>query len=312
MALMTSVAERLHGLVDEAMTSTERSLYAAEKKIGVSDIGGCHEYVRRLIANEDFSDPRTDYLAAFVGTAMGKELAAAYIQRFPDARAEVPVTVSLVAHGLSISLPGHADIVHDNTVTDFKSKDSVRVVAKESEKDDGLLHNKFQLTLYAAALIQSGDLDEDCTLALAYYDRSGVEQEPFVVEWTYNPAILEAAQEWLGDVVYALVHGEEASKDKPRTFCESYCAYFTACRGSDTDVEGLIEDTEILTAIELYVEASAREKEAKADKAAAAAALKGIAGNTTTHTLRWINVGESVIPETRRKEHQRMSLTKRK
>lgn len=310
------IAEMLEGMVDEAMTTSTRSLYAAERKIGVSDIGGCHEYVRLMLTDTEFSDPRQEYGAAFVGTAVGKELAEAFIARHPGAVAEAEVEARLTVHGnmnsYSIGLPGHADVVYENTLIDFKTKNGLSVIRREGVERK----HQYQVTLYAKALIDAGKLTEDCTLAIAYYDRSGVEAEPYVVEWTYDPSILDEAMDWINTVVYAIDNEEKDTgylKDKPRDWCFSWCPYATVCRGSDTDVEGVIEDPGILTAIDLYRDAHARETQAKKEKRDAAAALRGAAGHTPDgYTLRWIFVGESVVPEHRRKEYQRIDIRKPK
>ena len=305
-----TVAEALAGMVDERMSGSDRSLYAASKRIGVSDIGGCHEYARRLIADEDFTDPRTDYLAAFVGTAIGRELEDAYIARFPTARAQMAITVPIDVLGYRINLPGHPDIVDtdNDRLIDFKTKERLAVIRRLGYEEKHL----FQVALYAHALIQTGDLTEHCTVALAYYDRSGVDQEPHVYEFSYDPAIYEAAVAWLEEVIQAQIDEEEASKDMPRDWCASYCPYFTSCRGLDTDVTGLIEDEHILSTIDLYLEAHAAEKDAAALKKSAAAELRGVAGQTGTHTLRWIHINETEIPATKRSGYDRIDLRARR
>jgi len=323
--LVTSpVALMVAGLIGESSESTERSLYAHERKIGVSDIGGCREYARRLITDVPFSDPRTSFMPAFMGTAFGKEFEAAFQQRWPQAETQlsitVPITVRWVdengSHSILLNLPGHPDIVIDDMILDGKTKDGLGVVRKEATKDGGLQQNKFQITLYAHALIEQGRLSPDCTLALVYYDRSGVEEEPFVVAWKYDPEILAAAEQWLGDVFYGVANEKDTEylKDKPRAFCESYCPYFSDCRSGDgTDVEGLLEEPDIVSAIEVYREAHEDEKDAKKRKQDAVAALKGISGHTTAgDTLRWIHVNETTIPETRRGAYERIDLRRRK
>lgn len=323
----TPVALMVEGLIAEASQNTERSLYAAERKIGVSDIGGCREYARRLITDEPFTDPRDSFMPAFMGTAFGREFETVFKQRWPEAETQlsivVPLKIEVVGEDgpvtLELHLPGHPDVVVGNTVIDGKTKDGLDVVRRESTKDDGIKQHKFQLTLYAHALIEMGRLTEDATLALVYYDRSGKEEEPFIVAWRYDPAILDEAQRWLSDVFYAVMYesGEGSDtrhlKDKPRTFCESYCPYFTACRGGDTDVEGLLDDPEVLSAIEVYREAHLTETAAKAAKKTAAAALKGISGHTASGlTLRWTHINETVVPETVRRGYDRIDLRQRK
>jgi hypothetical protein len=117
------------GLVDEAMSTSARTLYASEKRFGVSDIGGCRRYVQFLIDDEDFTDPRGEFLAAYVGTAVGDHLEQDYIRmRNPHARAQmdvlVPVEVVVDGEVFVLEIPGHPDLVepreHGNTVVDYK------------------------------------------------------------------------------------------------------------------------------------------------------------------------------------------------
>jgi hypothetical protein len=302
--------EALFGLIDDAMGGSDRSLYATEKKIGVSDIGGCHEYVRRLIADEDFSDPRNNFMAAFMGTAFGDHLEQAYLKRHPDALVQMEVVVNLdLGEGdqpFRLALPGHPDIVDPkrDLLIDGKTKNGLGVIRKAGSERK----HQYQTTLYAKALIDEGVLTDQCTLALAYYDRAGVEQAPHIVEWTYDPEILDEAVAWLNDVIYALAQGEEASKDMPRDWCYAYCPFATACRGGDTDVSGLIEDEQLVAAIDLYKDALAREKIAKKDKEDAKAELVGVGGRTKDWVLRWVHIGESEIKAGTRRAYDKIDI----
>lgn len=301
-----AVEEALFGLIDEAMDTSARSLYAQGKKVGVSDIGGCREYVRRLIADEDFTDPRKNFMAAFMGTAFGREFEDAYQRRHPHALIQQAVEVPLELQGFKFILPGHLDIVDPklNTIIDGKTKNGLAVVRKSG----GDMQHKFQVTLYGYACVKAGLLEPEPTLALAYYDRSGVEQAPHIVMWEWDQSIFDAAIEWLNDVVYALTQGEEASKDKPRDWCYSFCPFATACRGGDTDVEGLIEDETIVTAIDLYKDALARETAAKRDKDTAKKELVGIGGRTKNWVLRWVHINESEIKAGTRRAYDKIDI----
>jgi hypothetical protein len=306
----TPAQRALFGLIDDAMGGSARSLYATEKKIGVSDIGGCHEYVRRLIADEDFSDPRNNFMAAFMGTAFGDHLEQAYLRRHKGAMTQLEVVVNLdLGSGdqpFRLALPGHPDIVDPDMdlLIDGKTKNGLAVIRKLGTERK----HQYQTTLYAKALIDRGILTPQCTLALAYYDRSGVEQAPHIYEWTYDPSILDEAIEWLNDVIYALAQGEEASKDMPRDWCYAYCPFATACRGGDTDVTGLIEDETLVTAIDLYRDALNREKQAKADKETAKAELLGVAGRTKNWVLRWVHINESEIKAGTRRAYDKIDI----
>jgi hypothetical protein len=306
------------GLVDEAMTTSARSLYATEKRFGVSDIGGCRRYVQLLIEDAEFTDPRDGFLAAYIGTAVGSDLELDYIRlRNQNAIAQmpvqVPVEVMVDGEVFVVTIPGHPDLVEPagsgDSVIDYKTKDGLGVVIRE----DGERKHKYQVTLYAKGLIEKGVLSDKPRLALVYVDRSGAEERPHVVEWEYDEAIYEEAVEWLSDVVSATHHGEEASKDMPRQWCESYCPMFTRCRGDDTDVEGAIRNPEILAKIDLYDEARAEEKRWEKIKKAAGAELQGIAGHTPDgRTFRWVHVNETKVPTYVRRAYDMITLTKAK
>lgn len=299
-----TLAKEVQATIHEAMETSERSQWAADSKIGVSDIGHCREYVRRMIAGEEFTDPQTDYTAAFLGTAVGDHVEKAYAARHPEVMVQQAVTVALTIGDYVLRLPGHPDLVkppsvdgEPGQVVDFKTKNGLDVVRRTGPS----LKERFQPTLYAKALIDDGVLEAENTIcSLVYIDRSGMEPEPHVVSWWYDEAIVAEAQEWLSDSVYALAHGEEASKDKPRDWCFSYCPFATGCRGEDTDVTGLLEDPEALEAIDLYVAAQAQIREAEKVKDKAKAALVGRSGRTRTHTLRWVDVGPTRVSYERR------------
>lgn len=310
-----AVASAVEQTIREAMSGSERSKWAAQHKIGVSDVGHCREYVRRtLLQSEGEDDPNP--MMAFVGTGVGALYEQAYAAAHPEALIQESVVVELEVRDYLLRLPGHPDIIiraDDNSpgeVQDLKTKDGLGVIRYGGPD----LQQRFQLTLYGKAAIDMGLVREDVTLSLIYLDRSGREgPRPEVYSWTYDPADLEEAIEWLGDVFYAIENEEEASRDKERTWCEMWCKFAPECRGfSDTDVRGLIEDEEMVKAINLYAEARTRESQAKRDKDAAKAALAGVSGNTEEFSVRWTKVGPAEVPSFTRKGYETLQVTKRK
>lgn len=122
-----------------------------------------------------------------------------------------------------------------------------------------------------------------------YFDRSGSQDEAYSFGWFYDPAVLNEIDDWIHDVKYAVINNTEALKEKPREWCWSYCEWATLCRGNDTDAEGLIEDPEILTAIETYRDAAERERTAKKEKEVAKLHIPlEVNGSTGTHNARWV------------------------
>jgi methionine synthase I (cobalamin-dependent) len=84
-----------------------------------------------------------------------------------------------------------------------------------------------------------------------------------------------------------VVNGEDAERDMARDWCFSWCEYATVCRGTDTDVEGLIEDPENIASIERYYELSKQETDAKKAKKELQKTLESIpVGSTGTLNFR--------------------------
>lgn len=277
--------------IERAMDESERSLWARDKRIGVSDIGHCREYVRRMLTQQPFSDEQNKFrLAALVGTAVGDHVEDAVVTQEPGRwTKQAEVVVRLRWKDVEIRLPGHPDLFNEDEVRDYKTRNGLGVVRRGGPSQQ----ERYQLSLYARALIESGRAHEGIRCSLIYIDRSGAETLPHVETWIYDPAEAQQAEEWLGDVLYAVAHGEEASRDRERSWCYACCPFASACRGEDTDAEGLIEDPEIVKAVQAYVAAAELEKQAKADKAAARAALVGISGSTGTHVVRPVEISPS-------------------
>ena len=67
----------------------------------------------------------------------------------------------------------------------------------------------------------------------------------------------------------------------------------------DTDVEGLLTDDEVLTAIDMYRQAGDLERTARKLKDEAKSTLTGVSGSTGKFTVRWVQVNESQVSYTR-------------
>lgn len=298
--LQEQVSKALHS----RMAESDRSEWSASHKIGVSDIGHCREYLRRIIIGEEFSDEQDDYSAAFMGTAIGALAEEAMERAFPNDRSQLTVTVELQIGDYLLTIPGHPDLVHGDTLVDFKTKDGLGVVKRTGPTDQ----QWFQTALYAKALIDTHDLPDDCWLSLVFIDRSGREKEPVAFSRRYDPALVAEAMRWLEDVIYALQHGEEASRDKPRDWCFSACPYATACRGTDTDVQGVIDDPVVIEAKRMYIESSEIIAAAEKDKKSAASVLKDRSGVVDGYVLRWVDIPATEIKPGYRSGYRRIYL----
>lgn len=288
------VASMLRQAIDSSMNESDRSKWAAGNHLGVSDIGTCHEYVRRMILGVPWVDEQENFAAAFVGTAVGDHVEKAMARRWGDGmQVQRKVVVHLTIRNYQLDLPGTADIIiSDNGLIDVKTKDGLGVVRRT-----GLTQQQvFQLVLYAAALVQEGILDpERLMLGCAFIDRSGREPDPYVFGFKYTDDLLQQAMDWIGDVIYAIENHEVAQKDPPRSWCFATCPYASDCRGGDTDVEGLLLDPEVVEAARVYKEATATIAAAKKDQKSALSVLDGVQGSTGEWMVRWIDIGPSTF-----------------
>jgi len=292
-------------LIDGSMRESPRSLFA-RTKLGVSDIGHCHEYARRVIVGAERDQGQDNYLAAFVGTAVGAALEAEYAKRIDTALIQSEVVVKLDVYDYRLRIPGHPDVVDEanDLVIDFKTVDGLGVPRNTGATQQ----QKFQVSLYANELIAQGTLTPQCTCAVVFVDRSGRDPEVIVDEWTYDEGIVEEAESWLSDVIYAVVNNEEASKDKPRSWCFACCEFAPSCRGLDTDVSGLITDPIALDAIRVYKEATEREKAARKDRESAESVLHNVSGMTPEWNVRWVEVPGGHV-EYDRRSYQRLTIS---
>lgn len=304
-----SAATTLRRAIDASMKESDRSKWAESNHLGISDIGHCREYVRRMIAGVPWVDEQEDFAAAFIGTAVGAYVEKAVAAAMAEASTQMKVTLDLDIRGYKVSLPGTADVMLDRkSMIDVKTKDGLGVVRRSGPT----LQQVFQVTLYATALIQAGVLDEDCHVGLAFIDRSGREPDPFVYGWRYDARVLDDIRSWLDDVIYALENDETASKDQPRNVCFAVCPYASDCRGMDTDVTGVLRDPEVVAAARVYRETTDAIRALEKDQKSAVSVLRGKAGQTGEFTVRWINVPAGYVEGYERRAYERIDVRRTK
>jgi hypothetical protein len=306
--VQTLLATMTEDAIRRSTNNSDRSRQSMTNVLGVSDVGGCHEYVRRMIMNEEPSQEATRYdLAAFIGTAIGDHAEEAMIRQFPEEGwvKQAEVVVRLVVRGFELNIPGHPDLYRRSDLVDFKSKDGLAPIRRTGPTD----RERFQRTLYAKALIEAGKMDEDCWLHNVYIDRSGVQPTPVVFSEKFSWSVVDEAIEWLDSVLYAVQMGEEAERDMPREWCWACCPFAPRCRGEDdSDVTGLIDDPVVIDAVSLYLESGEQMKALEKDKKSAASVLRGVEGRTDSHSVRWITVGATEVPATKRAAYERLDV----
>jgi len=308
--MIEQIQQRIAEAMREYHGRSPRAALAREGFLGPSDIGFCRQKAALVIKQTPPSDDTSKW-AAFVGTAVGKEIEYALVAAFPDwivgSVSNLNVTAELPS-GATIS--GHPDIVAPdiNAVLDIKTVDGFATVRRDGTSQA----HRYQRHLYALGCLQQGILTDDKPLYVGnlYFDRSGKEPEPLVlveeIDWTLTNEI----DSWVQDVIYAVKNGETASRDIPPTICERICEFFTVCRGALPNYEGgmTIEDPALLEAIRMHVEASAMEKEARGLKDAAKDLLAGVNGQSEDYQVRWVTVGSTYIEATTRAGYTRLDI----
>lgn len=283
---------------------TDRDRQSIEGRLGISDIGFCRMYAVFVVRQEEPTEDPSKF-QAFVGTALGDRLELVISAMYPTAKRHAEVEVELPS---GAKLPGHPDIVLPGGVIDIKTVDGLTGVKRKGAS----LQQRFQRHLYAAALVQAGELSADAWVGNAWWDRSAREDMPHVEVEPYDSNWLFYADEWLSDVLYAVRTGDEAPKDQPIEFCQGYCPFFSKCRGDDVlkDREGggLIVNPDHLDAIDTYTEASKDIRAAEKAKEDARRALAGVSGVGSGYVIKWIEVSESEVPGYTRSGYTRLDI----
>jgi hypothetical protein len=311
MSNATDIAATISGDLNNFMNRSDRSVQSDEGILGPSDIGFC----RQRAALVTRGVPKTDHnpkWAAAVGTAIHNYVEEALKKAHPEwilgSIDNLRVT-ALLPSGAEIG--GHPDIVVPewNAVLDIKTVDGFEWIKREGTS----LQHKYQRHLYAMGLIREGILKEDNLLVgNVYFDRSGKQPEPMVfvepMDWTLTNEI----DSWVQDVIYAVKNKEDASRDIPAAVCEKICSHFTACRGSleTYDIGELIQDQELLSAVDMYVEARDLGKQAEQMKKEAQARLVGINGSTGNYQVRWVDVQPTKVESFEKNGYSRMDVRK--
>lgn len=333
-ALARVGAHMVYGAIQNASNGTDRSAQQQDYRLGMSNLGHCRQYAALMTKQVAFSDV-SDKTAAFIGTVLGNAIEHQLEEEHPDWIFQTEGFFKLPSGG---GVPGHPDIVipasagasldefmasvQDATaedgsvdiaqikfpqgVWDLKSKDQLDSIREYGQTQQ----QRFQLTGYASAMIDAGELnaDEPIWLMDVYFDRSGRVHEAYAIGHWYDPNTVTEIDDWVNDVKYAVVNNEDAARDMNRDWCWSWCEYATVCRGNDTDVEGLVDDPEFLAAVDMSRRATDLTREADRLKDSAKKVLEGRSGSTGAHIVRWIEIGASTVNYTR-KAYKKLSIT---
>lgn len=265
-----------------ADATTDRSAQQALGVLGVSDVGTCRERARRMVTGMPHTDAPTG-LAAWIGTQLHRPALEARKQLAPELLHEVELSIGLPG---GYTVVGHADEIDPSepSVTDLKTVDGLGAIVSSEQQ-------RFQRHLYAHGAIQAGLVPAEGLLVRnVWLDRSGrykrlhVEQEPF------DPNMVEMASQWLEDVEYAARRNEEASKDRPSSWCAACCPFFTGCRGGQSVQGEVVADPQYAELAGLYRRASDEAKEASLVAEDARRALEDVEGRCGDWLVSWTTV----------------------
>jgi hypothetical protein len=307
-------AQKITALVSESlndfMNRSDRSVQSDQGILGPSDIGFCRQRAVLMTKGVKPTD-KTEKWAAAVGTAIHNYVEEALKKSHPDWILGSIDNLTVTAEFTSgVKISGHPDIVvpSANAVLDIKTVDGFEWVKREGTSKA----HDFQRHIYALGCVQNGVLDGDKPVYVGnvYFDRSGKISEPYVLIQEYDARVIQEADDWIGDVIYAVKNDEDASRDIPSPVCERICPFFSVCRGSleDSDPTEFITNPELLSAIDMYVEARDISKNAEAMKKEAQIRLAGISGSTGEWQVRWVEVAATRVESFDKAAYSRMDI----
>lgn len=287
---MLDAAIRAHGLDDPR---TKQSMAGI---IGPSDLGFCRQKCALMTKGVPQSDAKSIWPAQ-VGTAVHRYVAEALRSYFEDWIVDDTRVTATFPSGFSLS--GTPDVLgvlalsNDEfyLVLDGKTKDGLSLVTRKGVT----LNNRYQRHTYALGAKQAGlNGDKPILVGNFFLDRSGRDDQVVVDLESFDDLLTREIDEWIGDVKYAVLYNEDASRDVAAPVCERICEWYTVCRGQlpTHDMEP-IKDQEIVDALHAYVGAMELANLADRMKQDASAVLHGINGTDGKYQVRWTEVPET-------------------
>jgi hypothetical protein len=266
----------------------DRAIQFADGRLGASDALSCAQKAVFTIGQE----PATNAVRkgqALRGTYLHAGTLAAVGKAFPNRIIETELTVTLPS---GITLTVHPDEIDPDepSVTDYKFVADLAYVRRTGSSDQQKAQTALQyLAAHQNGLVPAEGMVRNLFVSCDDLDDRHVTQEPFDLAW------IDRADEWLGEVAYAVAHGEEARKEWPIPMCRSYCPWFTRCRGEQIAPVHKIEDPDIIRAAHTYRQAKDEIKELEALAKAAATHLppevEGEADGLRVRSV-WVNPSE--------------------
>lgn len=232
-----------------------------QRELGVSDVGYCRAKAQWKLTGVEPTDSPPGRQAP-MGSAVHTYCAEARGSYKPHLLLEQELTVTMPS---GRTLVGHADEIDPTEpgVTDLKTKAGAEemVALRRTGSDE---QQQWQRMLYAHGAIQAGLLPaEGVVVRNVWIDRSGQDPMPYVEQEPYDPAVVEAADAWLGDVAYAIEYNDEPSRDKHYAYCRMFCEFFSHCRTTEHP-DMVITDPELVQAAEYALAGRVMKKEGEA------------------------------------------------
>lgn len=306
--MLESLQHRINALIDHHSYMSPRSKQSRDGILGPSDLGFCRQKAVLTTRGVEQTDI-TNEASARIGTAIHQYLATVFSTEKGWIADSQKVTATFPS-GAEIS--GTPDLICPdfNAIIDVKTVDGFEWVKRKGVSQN----HKYQRHAYAMGAMQAGLLDTERPVYVGnmYIDRSGKEPYPYFIIEQYDGSLTDEVDQWIQDVIYAVKNGEDASRDIPAAVCEKICPFFTACRGALEVHDGgvLIEDEQLVSAVDMYVEARDLERQAKQMKDEASLILSGINGTTGTWQVRWVDVAPTVVESFEKRGYSRLDIRK--
>lgn len=305
---MTYTPDDVSGMVLDALRQDNltkpRTIQSDSFLIGMSEIGGCRNFVAHMLKQtpKDEGDEEEEVKwKAYIGSALGDALERD-MKRFFGFTTQVEFDTKFPSDRV---VKGHCDILDRKMIGDFKSVDGLEAI----RKDGPSFRQKAQIMGYLLGGIQNGLVDEDAVAALIYVDRSGRNHKPVVWVSGLDMDIIREVDERLDDVYYAVLNGEDASRDEPIAWCAVACPFFSTCR-MEHQPSGLVDDPGHLASLDLYVAGRELKKQGEQMMDEAKRDLEDVNGSTGELVVRHTWINETVVESYPRAGYWRMDIRK--
>lgn len=261
-----------------------RHQYRLDGNIGASDFL-CRQLTAYILDQAEPTDDPENW-AAFVGTALDAKMQTVRARAHPSLIFDAhPAAVLRLANNEAYAFEVSPDEINPVSfeVTDYKTKDGLSTLRR------GFVDESYrrQRHIQGLACVQTyGWEPADVVVRNVFVDRSGNDPNPHVEQEAFSWKIIEEAESFLSDAVYAHTHRERTHQDKPRSFCEVACVQFERCRGDEIFYPPIFDETQIRL-VEAYYDANMGSKMATQLKKEIKPMLHGLTGLTPEHQVTW-------------------------